>query len=159
MARQEFDNVVVDLGSKLDLMGTAAYKEATTVYLVTQASIPELRNSNRLISQFFAGAAPKLEIVINRFEPRALGVSEEHITKGADQAGAVEDSQRLCVGAEDADQRHAAGACGFGDYAPDPADGEGGLRQERPARPSKKKFRLFRMKDAVSERIPQWMEG
>ena len=24
---------------------------------------------------------PKLEIVINRFEPRALGVSEEHITK------------------------------------------------------------------------------
>ena len=48
VARQEFDNVVVDMGSKLDLMGTAAYKEATTVYLVTQASIPELRNSNRL---------------------------------------------------------------------------------------------------------------
>ena len=57
VARQEFDNVVVDLGSKLDLMGTAAYKEATTIYLVTQASIPELRNSNRLISQFFAGPA------------------------------------------------------------------------------------------------------
>ena len=81
VARQEFDNVVVDLGSKLDLMGTSAYKEATTVYLVTQASIPELRNSNRLISQFFAGRVPKLEIVINRFESRALGVSEEHITK------------------------------------------------------------------------------
>ena len=54
VARQEFDNVVVDMGSKLDLMGTSAYKEATAVYLVTQASIPELRNSNRLISQFFA---------------------------------------------------------------------------------------------------------
>ena len=55
VARQEFDNVVVDLGSRLELMGTTAYKEATTVYLVTQAGIPELRNSNRLITQFFSG--------------------------------------------------------------------------------------------------------
>ena len=81
VARQEFENVVVDLGSKLDLMGTAAYKEASAFYLVTQASIPELRNSNRLITQFFSGAVPKLEIVVNRFESRALGVSEEHIAK------------------------------------------------------------------------------
>ncbi|MGD0738499.1 MAG: AAA family ATPase [Terracidiphilus sp.] len=81
VARQEFDNVVLDLGSKLDLMGTAAYQEASTVYLVTQASIPELRNSNRLISQFFSGSVPKLEVVINRFEMRTMGVSEEHINK------------------------------------------------------------------------------
>lgn len=81
VARQEFENVVVDLGSKLDLMGTSAYKEATTFYLVTQASIPELRNSNRLVSQFFSGGAPNLQIVINRFEAQALGVAEEHITK------------------------------------------------------------------------------
>jgi pilus assembly protein CpaE len=81
VARQEFENVVVDLGSRLDLMETAGYKEASTFYLVTQASIPELRNSNRLITQFFAGAVPKLEIVVNRFESRALGVSEEHIAK------------------------------------------------------------------------------
>jgi pilus assembly protein CpaE len=81
VARQGFDNVVLDLGSNLDLMGSAAYRDATTVYLVTQASIPELRNSNRLIAQFFSGPVPKLEIVINRFESRALGVSEEHINK------------------------------------------------------------------------------
>ena len=81
VARQEFDNVVVDMGSKLDLMGTSVYKEATAVYLVTQSGIPELRNSNRLISQFFAAPLPKLEIVINRFESRALGFSDEHITK------------------------------------------------------------------------------
>ena len=81
VARQEFENVVVDLGSKLDLMGTAAYKDAHTFYLVTQSSIPELRNSNRLVQQFFGNAVPKLEIVINRFESRMLGVSEEHITK------------------------------------------------------------------------------
>ena len=81
VARQEFENVVVDLGSKLDLMGTAAYREASTFYLVTQSSIPELRNSNRLVQQFFTGTVPKLEIVINRYESRTLGVSDEHITK------------------------------------------------------------------------------
>jgi pilus assembly protein CpaE len=81
VARQEFENVVLDLGSKLEGMGTDAYREATTVYLVTQASIPELRNSNRIITQFFTAALPKMEIVVNRFEPRVLGVTEEHITK------------------------------------------------------------------------------
>jgi pilus assembly protein CpaE len=81
VARQKFDNVVVDVGSRLDLTGTALFKDAFTIYLVTQAGIPELRNSNRLISQFFTNGGPKLEIVINRYEPRALGVTEEHITK------------------------------------------------------------------------------
>jgi pilus assembly protein CpaE len=81
VARQDFDNVVVDWGSRLDFSGTAVLKESTTIYLVTQAGIPELRNSNRLIQQFFQGSAPRLEIVINRFEPRSLGVAEEHITK------------------------------------------------------------------------------
>ena len=81
VARYEFDNTVVDLGSKLELMDTTAYKQATTIYLVTQASIPELRNSNRLIKQFFSGTVPKLEIVINRSESRGQNLSEEHITK------------------------------------------------------------------------------
>lgn len=81
VARQDFDNVVVDVGSRQDLTGLALFKDAFAVYLVTQAGIPELRNSNRLISQFFSGGGPKLEVVINRYEPRALGVSEEHITK------------------------------------------------------------------------------
>jgi pilus assembly protein CpaE len=81
VARQEFDNVVIDLGSKVDLTGTLLFKEANAIYLVTQAGIPELRNSNRLISQVFGSGGPKLEVVINRYEARALGVSEEHITK------------------------------------------------------------------------------
>jgi pilus assembly protein CpaE len=86
VARHEFENVVVDMGSRLELMGTTAYKEATSMYLVTQASIPELRNSNRLITQFFSGQVPKLEVVINRYESRVLGVSEEHITKALTRA-------------------------------------------------------------------------
>jgi pilus assembly protein CpaE len=81
VARNEFENVVVDLGSQLDMMGTSAYRDASTVYLVTQSGIPELRNSNRMIHEYFAGAVPKLEIVLNRFESRGQSVPEEHITK------------------------------------------------------------------------------
>ncbi len=81
VARQEFDNVVVDVGSRVDLTGTILFRDASTVYLVTQAGIPELRNSNRLISQFFSEGGPKLEVVINRHEARLLGVSEKDITK------------------------------------------------------------------------------
>jgi Flp pilus assembly CpaE family ATPase len=82
VARQEFDNVIVDLGSRIDLVDTSLFKDASTIYLVTQAGISELRNSNRLISRFFGDGGPKLEIVINRFERRtAAGVNEEHITK------------------------------------------------------------------------------
>ena len=81
VARQDFDNVVVDIGSRHDLTGTVLFKDANRIYLVTQAGIPELRNSNRLINQFYPAGGPKLEIVINRYEPRTLGVSEEHITK------------------------------------------------------------------------------
>jgi pilus assembly protein CpaE len=81
VAQEEFENVVVDAGSRLNLTGTNLFKNAYTIYLVTQAGIPELRNSNRVISQFFTTDSPKLEIVLNRYEPRSLGVSEEHITK------------------------------------------------------------------------------
>ncbi len=81
VARQEFDNVVVDVGSRLDLPGTALFSEASKIYLITQAGIPELRNANRLINQFFSAGNPKVEIVLNRHESRTLGVAEEHITK------------------------------------------------------------------------------
>ena len=81
VARQDYDSVVVDVGSRLDFAGTALFKEAKTVYLVTQAAIPELRNSNRLISQFFSSGGPKLEVVINRYDPRGQGVSDDNITK------------------------------------------------------------------------------
>ncbi len=80
-ARQEFENVIVDVGSRLDLMGSALFKDASTVYLVTQAGISELRNSNRVLSQFFNESSATLEVVINRYEPRALGLTDEHITK------------------------------------------------------------------------------
>jgi len=81
IARQDFDFVVVDAGTRLDIADSQLFDQAATIYLVTQVSIPELRNSNRLVSEFFNKTANKLEIVLNRYTPRSLGVDEEHITK------------------------------------------------------------------------------
>ncbi len=81
VARQDFENVVVDMGSRLDLMGTSLFKDNSTVFLVIQAGIAGLRNANRLISQFFSTGVPRLEIILNRYEPRTLGVAEDQITK------------------------------------------------------------------------------
>jgi len=86
VARQGFENVVVDMGSKLDSSnGADPFKDATTVYLVTQTGIPELRNANRLISQYFSGDTSNLEIVLNRHESRGMRVSDEDINKALTQ--------------------------------------------------------------------------
>jgi pilus assembly protein CpaE len=81
LARQEYDYVVVDAGCRLDLTATALFGKASTVYLVTQVGVPELRNSNVLITEFFSSGVPDLEIVLNRYMPRSMGIDEEHITK------------------------------------------------------------------------------
>jgi len=81
VARQSFDYVVVDAGSRLDLQREHLFDESATIYLVTQVGIPELRNSNRLIALLSAAGSPKLEIVINRYDPRSVEIDEEHITK------------------------------------------------------------------------------
>jgi pilus assembly protein CpaE len=81
VACQGFDYVVVDAGSRLDLQRKHLFDESATIYLITQAGIPELRNSHRLIAQLSSEGSPKLEIVINRYDPRYLEIDEEHITK------------------------------------------------------------------------------
>lgn len=80
-ARLGFEYVVIDAGSRFDLSGTALVDLADVVYLVMQAGIPELRNSHRVISEYFKSGGSNLEIVLNRFIPRAGGVDEEHIAK------------------------------------------------------------------------------
>jgi pilus assembly protein CpaE len=81
VARQEFEYVVVDTGSRLDLTSTALFEPDATIYLVAQVGISELRNSNRFISEFFAADFPKLEVVLNRYSASSLGIDEEHITR------------------------------------------------------------------------------
>jgi pilus assembly protein CpaE len=81
VARQDFEYVVIDAGSSMGSTYKTLLEAATVVYLVTQVSIAELRNSNRLISEFFQLRTPRLEIVLNRFTANTLGIDEENITK------------------------------------------------------------------------------
>jgi len=81
VARQEFEYVVVDSGSRLDLADTAIFDLDAIFYLVTAVGIPDLRNANRLITACLATGTRKLEIVLNRYAHSSLGVDEEHITK------------------------------------------------------------------------------
>lgn len=81
VAKQAYDFVVVDAGSRFDLSGTTLVERADTVYLVMQAGIPELRNAHRVITEYFKSGGSNLEIVLNRFMPRSGGVDEEHISK------------------------------------------------------------------------------
>jgi pilus assembly protein CpaE len=81
VARQSFDYIVVDAGSRLDLMESALFDESSSIYLVTQVGVSELRNANRLISQFFSARGRTLQIVLNRFIPHSMGVNEKQIAK------------------------------------------------------------------------------
>jgi pilus assembly protein CpaE len=81
VARQDFGYVIIDAGSRFDLTDASWFEQADTAYLVMQAGIPELRNSHRLISEFFKSGTPELEIVLNRFVKGSMGVDEEHIEK------------------------------------------------------------------------------
>ena len=81
IARQNFDYVVVDAGSRFGSAGKALFESGSTVYLVTQFGISDLRNSNRLITSLLKPIGTKLEIVLNRYTQRSLGIDEEGIHK------------------------------------------------------------------------------
>lgn len=81
VARQSFDFVVVDAGSRFGAIGKTLFEDSSMVYLVAQVGITELRNSNRLISELLTKNGNGLEIVLNRYTPRSLGIDEESITK------------------------------------------------------------------------------
>ena len=81
VARQEFDYVVVDAGSRFGPIAKALFQQGVTVYLVVQVSISELRNSNRLITDLFKVTGVELEIVLNRYTSKVLGIDEDGINK------------------------------------------------------------------------------
>jgi pilus assembly protein CpaE len=81
VARQDFHNVVVDAGSRFDAAGKSLFMAGSTVYLVLQVGVSELRNANRLITQLFKLSGAKVEIVLNRYTSRALSIDEASITK------------------------------------------------------------------------------
>jgi pilus assembly protein CpaE len=81
IAKQNFDYVVVDGGSHLGTVAETLIEDSCTVYLVIQVGISELRNANRLIANSLKANQNKLEIVLNRYTSRTLGIDETSIAK------------------------------------------------------------------------------
>jgi pilus assembly protein CpaE len=81
VARQSYHYVVLDLGSRVDLMDSSLFDESSTVFLVTQVGISELRNANRFISQYFGLRGRSLQIVLNRYTANMLLFDDSQITK------------------------------------------------------------------------------
>jgi pilus assembly protein CpaE len=79
VACQSFQYVVVDIGSRQDLKETSLMDDSADLYLVTQVGISELRNANRLITQFFSSRGQKLQVVLNRYETHMLGFDDAHV--------------------------------------------------------------------------------
>ena len=79
VARQNFSYIVVDVGSRIDMMTSTLFDESSTVYLITQVGITELRNANRMVNQFFALRNRSLQIVLNRYTPKTLLFDDKQI--------------------------------------------------------------------------------
>lgn len=81
ITRQCYSYVVVDVGSRIDLMDSTLFDESSTIYLITQVGISELRNSNRLINRYFSLRLRSLQIVLNRYTPKALLFDDAQVAK------------------------------------------------------------------------------
>jgi len=81
VARQNFVYLVIDVGSRIDLMNSTIFDESSIIYLIAQVGISELRNANRMISQFFSLRNRTLQIVMNRYTPKTLLFDDAQIAK------------------------------------------------------------------------------
>jgi pilus assembly protein CpaE len=81
IARQDFEYIVVDLGSRVDLMDSALFSNDAVIYLITQVGISELRNANRMITRFFAKRDWGLQIVLNRYKPATLLFDDKNVER------------------------------------------------------------------------------
>jgi pilus assembly protein CpaE len=73
LAVTQYDIVLLDLPRVIDARLIKALDQATSIFLVLQASVPHLRNADRLVSAFRALEYPreKIELVVNRFDKRS----------------------------------------------------------------------------------------
>jgi pilus assembly protein CpaE len=80
--REDFAFVVVDAGPVAGNVENALLDRADTLYLVTERSIPSLRNARRMLT-FLAGRerSPHLQIILNRFNSREAEIDESGAAK------------------------------------------------------------------------------
>jgi pilus assembly protein CpaE len=80
--REEFDYVVVDAGACQGHFQEALFEMADRVYIVTELTLPALRNGHRLISHLSAGdGSRRTDVVVNRFNSRNGDIDEASAVK------------------------------------------------------------------------------
>lgn len=80
--REHFDYVVVDAGTNHGNLQETLFELADTLYLITELTLPSLRNSHRMISWLSScNAHAKLEVVLNRYNSRHGDIDEASAVK------------------------------------------------------------------------------
>jgi pilus assembly protein CpaE len=81
VTREIYDYVVVDNGSRIDLMDSLLFEDSSTIFLVTQVGISEMRTANRMIIKYFSKRDESLQIVINRHKTSDALFDEAQVNK------------------------------------------------------------------------------
>jgi pilus assembly protein CpaE len=81
VVRNKYAHVVVDAGRDVGEAAEAVLQIADTIYLVTQLDIPSLRNAQRLITYMQRSGNPRIELVINRHDPRKEDIDDAQVAK------------------------------------------------------------------------------
>ena len=81
LMKDQFAYVVVDAGPNLGKSTGLLLEMAESIYVVSQADVPGLRNAHRYVSHMQRFGAEKVRLVLNRYDPRRHEIDEEHITK------------------------------------------------------------------------------
>jgi pilus assembly protein CpaE len=81
--RARFPYVVVDGGPALGASAATLFEMADAIYVVAEADVPSLRNAERLLSHLRRPGLgqERVELVLNRYEPRKSEIDEGRIAK------------------------------------------------------------------------------
>ena len=77
----QYPYVVIDAGRGLGEGIEPLFQMADTIYLVTQLNIPSLRNTQRFISHIQQEGERRIELVVNRFDPRKTEFDDQRVAK------------------------------------------------------------------------------
>jgi pilus assembly protein CpaE len=81
LLREQFAYVVVDAGPNLGRSAGLLMELAETIYVVSQADVPGLRNARHYVSHVQRFGAEKVRLVMNRYDPRKHEIDEERVEK------------------------------------------------------------------------------
>ncbi len=81
VTRLTYDFVVVDVGSRIDLMESALFGDSSTIFLIVQVGLSEMRTANLMMKKFFARRGETIQIVLNRYKSSDLLFDEKKIAE------------------------------------------------------------------------------